>query len=244
MDTKESIRKELVELHTDGLEIGLKFFNKDKEQNFYVEYQEWYTSASRVIRTLANERYAEFISYYEIDPKRKELGYGTYVIQDYMKEIVPNRVNYPNFDARDRVAVCFRNQLNILRSVVKNIETILESIDVQLLSELQDAELETAHQLMKVNLRAAGALAGVVVEHHLQKVASNHGLKIRKKSPTISDLSQLLKSENLIDTPTWRKIGYLADIRNICSHKKEVEPTKEQIAELIDGANWLIKNVF
>ena len=243
MNTKESIRNEIEALYSGGQKMGRKFLNKEKGHNFYFKYQEWYTSASQVIRTLANERYAEFKSYYEIDPKRKGLGYETYVIQDYMKAIIPNRHNYPDFDARDRVVICFRNQLSILRSVLGNIETILESIDVQLLSELQDAELKTAHQLMKVNLRAAGALAGVVIEHHLQKVTSNHGLKIKKKSPTISDFSQLLKSEDLIDTPTWRKIAYLADIRNICSHKKEAEPTKEQVAELIDGANWLIKNI-
>ena len=243
MNTKESIRAEIVTLYNDGQDMAQRFFNKDKEQDFHLEYQEWYTPASRAIQTLANERYAEFKSYYEIDPKRKELGYETYVIQDYMKHIVPSSHNYPGFSSRNQVVICLRNQLNILRSVLGKIEMILESIDVQLLSDLQDAELETAYQLMKVNLRAAGALAGVVIEHHLQKATNNHGLKIKKKNPAINDLSQLLKSENLIDTPTWRKIAYLADIRNICSHKKEVEPTKEQITELIDGANWLIKNI-
>ena len=243
MNTKESIKNEIVTLYNDGQEMAQRFHNKDTEQDFHLEYQEWYTLASRAIQTLANERYAEFKSYYEIDPKRKELGYDTYVIQDYMKNIVPGSYSYPRFNSQNQVVICLRNQLNILRSVLGNIEMILESIDIQLLSELQDAELETTHQLMKVNLRAAGALAGVVIEHHLQKVTDNHGLKIKKKNPTINDLSQLLKTESLIDIPTWRKITYLADLRNICSHKKEVEPTKEQVTELIDGANWLIKNI-
>jgi hypothetical protein len=48
----------------------------------------------------------------------------------------------------------------------------------------------------------------------------------------------------IIDTPTWRKISFLADLRNICSHKKGTEPTKEQVEELIQGAEWLMKNVF
>ena len=239
MNTKESIRNEIEAVYSDGQKMGGKFINKDKEQNFPFEYQEWYTRTCRVIRTLANERYSEFKSYYEIDPKRKDLGYRTYVIQDYMKHVVPSRSKYPEFDSREKVVTCLSNQISILYSVLGNIETILESIDVQLFSELQDAELETAHQLMKVNLRAAGALAGVVIEHHLQKVTDNHELKIRKKNPTINDLSQLLKTESLIDTPTWRKITYLADIRNICSHKREVDPTKEQVTELIDGANFL-----
>lgn len=243
MSTKESIKNEIETLYNDGQKMGQRFLDKDKEQNFLYEYQKWYTHACRVVQTLANERYFEFKSYYEINPKRKGLGYGTYVIQDYIKNVVPSPSLYPEFDSREKVVICLSNQISILYSVLGNIETLLESIDIQLLSELQDAELETAHQLMKVNLRAAGALAGVVIEHHLQKVINNHGLKIRKKDPGINDFNQLLKSESLIDIPTWRKIGYLADIRNICSHKKEVEPTKEQVTELINGANWLIKNI-
>ncbi|MGB0360065.1 MAG: hypothetical protein ACPGEF_01450, partial [Endozoicomonas sp.] len=101
-----------------------------------------------------------------------------------------------------------------------------------------------ARQLAKISLRAAGSLVGVVIENHLQKLAKNHGIKSRKKNPTISDLNDPLKSEGVFDTPTWRKVTYLADIRNICSHKKDVEPTKEQINELIEGANWLVKNTF
>ena len=48
----------------------------------------------------------------------------------------------------------------------------------------------------------------------------------------------------MIDTSAWRKISYLADLRNLCSHKKEVEPTKEQVAALLDGTEWLMKTVF
>jgi len=99
-------------------------------------------------------------------------------------------------------------------------------------------------QLLKISARAAGSLAGVVIENHLQKVTKKHGITIRKKNPTISDLNDPLKNAGVLDTPKWRKVAYFADIRNMCSHKKDVEPTKEQVIELIDGANWLIKNVF
>lgn len=85
---------------------------------------------------------------------------------------------------------------------------------------------------------------GVVIEGHLQKVASNRGVKINKKNPTIADLNDPLKSAEIIDTASWRKISFLSDLRNLCSHKKTVEPTKEQVEELIQGAEWLMKNVF
>ena len=53
-----------------------------------------------------------------------------------------------------------------------------------------------------------------------------------------------LKAASVIDTPAWRKISYLADLRNLCSHKKDIEPKKEQIEELIQGAEWLTKHIF
>ena len=87
-------------------------------------------------------------------------------------------------------------------------------------------------------------MVGVVIEGYLQKIVATHKIKVSKKNPTISDLSELLKADSVIDVPTWRKISYLADIRNVCSHKKDVEPTKDQIADLIQGADWLTKNVF
>ena len=84
----------------------------------------------------------------------------------------------------------------------------------------------------------------MVIEGHLQKVAISHNIKLTKKNPTIADLNDPLKAASLIDTPTWRKIGFLADLRNLCTHKKDTEPTKEQVEELIQGAEWLTKNVF
>jgi len=41
----------------------------------------------------------------------------------------------------------------------------------------------------------------------------------------------------------WRKIQYLADIRNLCAHKKNEEATEEQVSELIDGVNGIVKTV-
>jgi hypothetical protein len=46
----------------------------------------------------------------------------------------------------------------------------------------------------------------------------------------------------LID-PKW-KIQLLADIRNLCRHQKALEPTDEQVDELISGINAAIKSIF
>jgi hypothetical protein len=242
MDTKESISKEVKALYQEGRDFVQALQEDDEYQNFPFEYQAWYTKTLRVVEVLAPDRYQEFKSYYEIDPKRKGLGYGTYVIQDYLKNVAPSAHRVSNFDTRAQTVLNAYNQLSIVNALSSRIDSVLANIGTELLSEIQDAELQTARQLTKVSLRAAGSLTGVIIEHHLQKLANNHGIKLRKKNPTISDLNDPLKLGGVFDIPTWRKVTYLADIRNICSHKKDAEPTKEQVNELIEGANWLIKN--
>ena len=244
MDTKESISKEIVTLYNEGVELIQAFQKRDEKQNFPYDYQSWYTKSLRVVEILAPDRYVEFKSYYEIDPKRKNLGYGTYVIQDFLKGVAPAAYDLRDFDTHQQTVQNAFNQLTILNSLRERCDSLLANIDTEILSEIQDAELETAKKLSKISLRAAGSLVGVVIENHLQKVAKNHGIKSQKKNPTISDFNDPLKNKGVFDTPTWRKVSYLSDIRNICSHKKDVEPTKEQINELIEGANWLIKNTF
>lgn len=243
MTKREAIRKELSALYQEGTTLAVAFQKKEASQ-FPSNYQRWYTKALKAVASLAPDRLAEFRGYYEIDPKRKSLGYGTYVIQDYLKGVAPGAYHLKDFDTEEQSLRCFYNQLTILGAVEERVGSVLANIEGELYAEVQDGEIIVARQLAKVSLRAAGALTGVLIEGHLQKVAEAHALKIAKKSPTIADLNDPLKAASVIDTPAWRKISFLADIRNLCSHKKDAEPTKEQVEELIQGAEWLVKNVF
>jgi hypothetical protein len=136
------------------------------------------------------------------------------------------------------------NQVQIIASLSSRIDSVLKDVTGHLFAELQDTELNAAMQLKKTSKRASGALAGVVLERHLQRVATNHGISTGKKNPTVSDLNDPLKSKGVYDTPMWRKIQLLADIRNLCSHQKSAEPTDEQVEQLISGVNSVIKSVF
>ena len=243
MSKREAIRKEIDALGDFGSKLAIAF-QKNEEKQFQYDYQKWYSKALKTVASLAPDRYAEFRGYYEIDPKRKALGCGTYVIQDYLKGVTPSSVLYPNFDTRAQVLTCFFNQITILRSVDERADFLLSNIEGELYAEIQDNEVAVARKLAKVSLRAVGALVGVVIEGHLQKTASTHGIKIAKKNPTIADLNDPLKAASVLETAAWRKVSYLADLRNLCSHKKDAEPTTEQVEELIQGAEWLIKNVF
>lgn len=243
MIKREAIRKELAELYKSGAKLAVSF-QEEKDQLFHYDYQVWYTKALKAVASLASDRHAEFRSYYEVDPKRKFLGYGTYVIQDYLKGVAPSGYGFKEFDTRKEVIKCFLNQLTILNAIKERVNSVLADIEGELFSELKDNELAVARQLVKISPRAAGAVVGVVIESHLQKVAGAHGVKISKKNPTIADLNNALKAASVVDIPAWRKISFLADLRNLCSHKKDTEPTKVQVDELINGAEWLAKNVF
>ena len=216
--------------------------------NFDSEYQKWYSESLALITQLLPERTEDFSGFYK-KPKttRKDITYENYVIEDALVNLVAiRRAGGEEIIADKKSAICkFKQQLSILKSVEKRFESSLFDIKQLTQADLFDSELETAEELNKKGYtRAAGAVAGVVLESHLLQVCENHKITIRKKNPTINDLAQLLKENGVIETPNWRKIQHLADLRNLCDHKKETDPTSEQIDELIEGVSRVIKNLF
>ena len=234
MGSKEKLKKETIDCIKDATPILLYLQGKlekesAKKYSIQYEYQKWYSKALKIVEFLGKDRLQEFKSYYEINPKRKTMGYGDYYIQDYFKGVVPNKWRYPDFDTEEETLKNVYNQFTILVSINDRIDSILADIQTNLLVELQDIELETAKSLLKVNIRSSGVIAGVILESYLSSVTSNHNLALSKKNPTLSDLNEVLKNNNIIDMAVWRKISYLSDIRNIRAHKKNVEPIKEQV---------------
>jgi hypothetical protein len=235
MAKRDQIRAEMIALQEEGAQLAARFQKNEEAKDFHYKYQSWYTKAMKVVASLAPDRAGEFRGYYQADPKRKQLGYGTYVIQDFLKGVAPGHPQLSDFDSHKQALICFFNQLTILKAILERADSVLGDIEGALYADLQDNEVAVARQLAKINLRAEGALTGVVIEGHLQKVASLHGVTVAKRNPTIAELNDPLKAASVIDLPTWRKISFLADIRNLCSHKKDVEPTREQVEELIQG---------
>ena len=243
MSTKESIKKELKELSAEGQRIFTWLDESDSNRKlpFGKMYQAWYTKALKAMEFLAPDRTPEFRSYYEADSRRKTFAIDTYSVQDFIKGF--EQTGPGSFDAKTLVLLRIMNQLHILESVESRIDSVLANVEAMLLAGFIDEELATARQVAKVNPRAAGALAGVILEGHLQRTAKKHNVKISKANPTIGDLNDPLKTASVYDLIAWRKISYLADIRNICSHQKNVEPTKQQVEDLLDGVNWALKNI-
>ncbi|MEE8584557.1 MAG: hypothetical protein V3T83_06855 [Acidobacteriota bacterium] len=245
---KTRLYKELAKLYNDGVEIRRKEAEKKQEgaehQGFDVEfeYQAWYSVSCRVIQQVLPDRYDEFVQLYKL-ARRKEIDFVTYTIKDYLLGLQVTRGQFKEEVVNPFAAFAskYKQQLFILKSALDRLKSRLADIEGVLQSDLFDGELASAEELLKKkHLRAAGVLAGVTLEAHLNTVFSNHQLKSRKKSPTISNYNDALKQDGVIDVPTWRYIQRLGDIRNLCAHSKDREPRPKEVEDMIVGTKKII----
>lgn len=217
-----------------------------KLPRFADRYQTWYSEAKVLIRQLLPDRLADFVRHYEKPKPRKEISYESYRIEDYLQGFSVTRGSHgEKVVGPDAAIPQFRQQLAILKAVNARFDSSLFDIRQLVQADLFDSELSAASELGKKGFaRAAGALAGVVLEKHLDQVCENHAVKISKKNPTIGDLNDALKDAQALDIPEWRFIQHLADIRNLCDHNKKIEPTTAQVQDLLQGVAKVIKTIF
>jgi len=210
---------------------------------FSTGYEAWYSECIAVIRQLLPDRLAAFKDNYEKPKVRKEIDYENYVIKDYMLGL---RVTLRG-DVKvgtDAAIPKMKNQCAILGAVEARFKSSLFEIRQIVQADLFDSEISSARELHNNKFyRAAGAVAGVVLEKHLAQVCNDHNITVSKKNPTIGDLNEALKAAGTIDVPQWRHISMLGDIRNICDHNKRQEPTDGQVTDLIDGTDKVLKTV-
>ena len=91
--------------------------------------------------------------------------------------------------------------------------------------------------------RAAGALCGVILEKHFAGVVASHCIKMKSKTPGISDYNEKLKDEGVIDNKTYLLVQRLGAIRKLCDHNKKQEPTMDDIDDLIKGTDKVLHEV-
>ena len=235
----QELQEELDGLIERGLEVRRTLEDSDEKgssgHELATEYQQWFTESSRIISQILPDRSGEFTLHYSRDEiysiteKSSDIYYGN---QEYARDI-------------KRATRNIRLQHDLLKSAEAIFISSLFDIKAVVQADLFDSEIDAARELLRKGfLRPAGVLAGVVLERHLAQVAANHKLAIRKKNPTISDFNDLLKGGSVVDVPAWRQIQRLGDLRNLCAHNKEREPTKEEVDELIGGADKYTKTLF
>lgn len=248
-DNIKQIKKELSELIMEGFDIlrveaGTKEADPDALPTI-IRYQHWYTKSLAVVRQLMPERLAEFQKQYEQE-RRKEIDFLTYTISDYLigLQVTRGALKEPVVNPLSAFKSKFQHQIAILSSAHTRIESLLSDIRGVLKADLFDTEVDKAKELLKKgHLRAAGVIAGVVLESHLSGVCENHAAKSRKRKPTISDYNDSLKNADVYDIPTWRLIQRLGDLRNLGAHSGDRPPSKEEVDELISGVEKITKTI-
>ena len=237
-DTESGAQKEKTKQYLEKNGVDVK-----KLPNFQTEYEVWYSEALQYIKTFIPDRTNDFVALYK-NEKRKELTFASYTISDAIIDLCATRAGEVIVSKRAAVPK-MRQQISILESALKLVDSVIYSIQFSVRAELFDSELGAANELLKAGfLRASGAMCGVILEKHLSEVCAKHEISLRKKSPTINDYNEELKNTGVIDLPTWRYIQLLGDLRNLCCHDKKSEPTKNQAKDLLDGTTKICKTVY
>ncbi len=261
MKINEKIKKEIEQLIIDGRKLYKfsihKFISEENEKelnpeevkkineelktfNFLKEYQIWYTKSLELLNIFLPSRKDDFIEYFKRknDDKRTKITLINYCINDALNGLKSR------FVSTESAAIMIGNQVNIVESILPTYESVIKTITFDIQSQLLDDEIESAKKLLKINIRASGSLAGVVLERHLKLVCKEHNINIKKKNPTINDFNEALKANSIIEIQVFRHIQMLGDIRNKCDHPKEKDPTKDDVEELIRGTEKIIKTVY
>ena len=217
------------------------------DPDFTVDYQRWYSEAYLVVEQILPHRLQEFAGLYERDPRRTKTNVETFTIRDWFDgiEIKDSYNAEPAFNHQITARRRFIAQSGIFIAAAELFDDSLSNVRALAQADLFDAETDIARELLTNGfLRAAGAVAGVVLEKHLAEVARNHKLVIGKADPSINDYNEQLKASGVADLPTWRRIQLLGDLRNLCVHDKPQEPTSDQVTELIVGVDSVTKSLF
>jgi hypothetical protein len=223
-------------------EKGTAFISETSLLKLRVKYEGWYTKAMALVKQVVPERTTDFCEAYR--RKSKELTYASYSIDDYLHGLVVTRGGEPVFD----VVECFRRrllvQIGIVHAAQGFIRSRLRDIRTELQAEILDGDVDGAAALLKSgHLRSAGVICGVALEAHFKSIAERRTLRSKRQKPTLGDWNELLKEATVYDIPTWRLIQHLTDIRNLCGHKAEREPRREEVEDLIRGTRKILKEV-
>ena len=254
---KEDLKKQIDELIKQGELLALSLLksnseglrtleehkiNKDALPDFNSNYQNWYTVACNLVKLVIPFRLSDFTNLY-YTKKTKNITFDNYCIYD---ALCGN--TFTQYGRTIAEPITAYKKVMIQVGIVKSVKTLLDdyfyNMEYELQVDILNEELNSANELLKKKFyRSAGTISGVVLEKHLKQVCLNHNLKIIKKEPTISDYNEQLRNEGIINKILWRRIQTLGDIRNVCAHNKEMEPSEQDVKDIIDGTKYIISSL-
>jgi hypothetical protein len=134
---------------------------------FNETYQIWYSQSIALIRQLLPDRLANFVSLYEKPKNRKILTADAYTVEDFLSGLERTDRSVTIASAIPVLS----QQVAILNACHARFESSLFEIRQLVQADLFDSEIEAGRALLRFGFgRAAGAIAGVVIEKHLKQV--------------------------------------------------------------------------
>jgi len=235
MDQRDQLRFELGVLLAFGRELSISVQAENLDPRDVDErYQVWYTQTLRLVERVLPERRREFEGYYRSDRDGRDQSAS---ISAILGSLSGSRVTG---EKRQALAGLFDPKLEqgtFLHLLGMQL-AILASALPTLLPEGRrpDRELQAARALLsKGHRRAAAAVAGLVLESHLSKVAQRHDLTLSERdSSDLRRLNRSLRKAGVYGSARSRQIERLAELRDSCVRSKKKSSAK-LVSKLLSG---------
>ena len=128
----------------------------------------------------------------------------------------------------------FGQQLRILSAVRDGLEYVLADMHSALYGDVENHVLDAIYTLARHgHCRAAGALAGVLLELRLAHVAAKYRVAMEAKSPDITRLNAALKRGGIYDGDIWSSIQRLGALRHVWVDASRREPTLDEFTAFL-----------
>ncbi len=207
-------------------------------------YQAWYDKAYEVVRIFSPRRLEEFEEFYTGNShiiKTDDLDSMNAGITHYLQSWELKRFE-TNIDFFETFEKKFRAQIYILVGIKNNINHDLFHLESNFQYGLSKSELDIAKELKEnKHLRAAGAIAGVVIEVHLRAVATKRNITL-PTNPQMKHYNEALKGK-AYDATITKQIELCSIIRNRCAHASDNPPTDDEVNTIISIAEKIIATV-
>lgn len=199
-------------------------------RQFSMQYHHWYEKAASFLGEFSPHAKEDFVHLY------KGLSRGS-IRQNPPIALALDDLN--SQAVRASIERKMSSQIGILQAVPKMLDVRAFSLRQILSADLFVDELSASRGLLEAgHARAAGAVAGVVLERHLKLMCERRGIVLGEKE-TIGSLNGRLQ-ERYSDPSEYRRVQWLSELRVQCGHVKEVEPTVEKVEEFVEGVSKFI----
>lgn len=199
---------------------------KELQDELRAAYESWYARAEELITKHLHTRLDDF------ERRRSQM-------KDYARLSV--NANHDPEHYVNNAADMFAEQRNIVKAIPAKVEAEKLSLRRQVSDAFAQDDLLQARDLLDEELnRAAGVVAGVALERHLQTECDEAELEYDHKDG-IASLAQTLYEAGEINSTTLSNLETLGQIRNDCAHANQEEPNEHKVKKIIDDTDDYVR---